>query len=127
KPLRLDEVIWEIREKMLRSHPEYSIDFHIQNLPSDESALIINGNDSLLTTALTNLIDNACKYGKSNKSWLYLDCKDDKTIELRIEEDGPGIAQEERDLMFEPSYRGNQTSHIQGSGVGLSLVSSIPK
>ncbi|MBK7428305.1 MAG: HAMP domain-containing protein [Saprospiraceae bacterium] len=126
-PLRLDEIIWEIREKMLRSNPEYSIDFHIQNLPADESALIINGNEALLSTALTNLIDNACKYGKSHKSWLYLDCKNDKSIELRIEDDGPGIAAEEKELIFEPFYRSNQTSHIQGSGVGLSLVSSILK
>ncbi len=125
--LRLDEVIWEIREKMLRNHPEYTIDFHIVNLPADESALIINGNQSLLTTAITNLVDNACKYGKSNKSWLYLECKKDKSIELRIEDDGPGIANEEKELIFEPFYRSNQTSHIQGSGVGLSLVSSILK
>lgn len=126
-PLRLDEMIWEIREKMLRSHPEYSIDFHIQNLPADESALIIRGNEALLTTAITNLIDNACKYGKSNKSWLYLNCKEDKSIELRIEDDGPGIAADEKELIFEPFYRSNQTSHIHGSGVGLSLVSSILK
>lgn len=126
-PMRLDEAIWEIREKMLRSHPEYSIDFYIEKLPVDESSLIINGNESLLSTAITNLVDNACKYGKSNKSRLYLECRDDKSIELRIEDDGPGIANEEKELIFEPFYRSNQTSHIQGSGVGLSLVSSILK
>ena len=45
-------------------------------------------------------------------------------MEVRVSDHGPGIAEAERDRIFEPFYRGEQTraQRVPGTGLGLSLV-----
>jgi two-component system sensor histidine kinase GlrK len=45
-------------------------------------------------------------------------------VELEVLDDGPGIAPEERSLVFEPFYRGRNASDalVKGTGIGLSVV-----
>jgi signal transduction histidine kinase len=42
-----------------------------------------------------------------------------------VADQGQGIAQEDMAHLFKPFYRGRSSRHLQGSGVGLSLVKSI--
>ncbi|MBK9109940.1 MAG: HAMP domain-containing histidine kinase [Saprospiraceae bacterium] len=72
KFLRIDEMIWQAKEELLKNHPEYKIVVEIENLPEDENELLIVGNESLLKTAFKNLMDNGCKYSP------------DKLVELRM-------------------------------------------
>jgi len=51
----------------------------------------------------------------------------DKELEILIEDNGPGIKKEEEELIFQPFYRGADTMHKQGFGLGLSLASKIIK
>ena len=45
-------------------------------------------------------------------------------VEIRVCDHGPGIPEAERERIFEPFYRGEQTraQRVQGTGLGLSLV-----
>jgi signal transduction histidine kinase len=43
-------------------------------------------------------------------------------VVLRVEDDGPGVAADERDRLFEPFERGERSAPSPGLGVGLSLV-----
>ncbi len=45
-------------------------------------------------------------------------------VEVRVCDRGPGIPEPERERIFEPFYRGEQTraQRVQGTGLGLSLV-----
>jgi signal transduction histidine kinase len=45
-------------------------------------------------------------------------------VEIRVSDRGPGIPETERERIFEPFYRGEQTraQRVQGTGLGLSLV-----
>jgi signal transduction histidine kinase len=51
---------------------------------------------------------------------------DSHHIWVRFEDNGPGITEHERDLIFEPFYRGEQGRKIkQGMGLGLSIARDL--
>lgn len=71
--------------------------------------------------AVTNLIDNAIKFG--GKPAVVLDDADPERIAIMVEDDGPGIAAEEREKVFEPFYRSDLARTLrEGSGFGLGLA-----
>jgi signal transduction histidine kinase len=76
--------------------------------------------------AVTNLIDNAIKFG--GKVAVRLDDADPERIAVIVEDDGPGIAAEEREKVFEPFYRSDLARTLRegsGFGLGLAIVRSI--
>lgn len=125
EPLRIDEMIWQAKAMLLKAHPDYKITFRLADLPGEESQLYIQGNEQLLRTALLNLIDNGCKFSPDKSVVVHLTFPETGGACIEIEDRGPGIAEEELPLVFEPFYRSAKTSKVKGSGVGLSLVNSI--
>jgi heavy metal sensor kinase len=83
----------------------------------------------LMKEAMTNLIENAIKYGDENQSIKVSGRKDKKEIRISVANKGLGIPPEEIKKIFERFYRvdssRNRTSG--GVGLGLSVVSSIVK
>ena len=79
-----------------------------------------------MTRAVNNLIDNAIKFG--GKVVVKLDDSDPAGIAIEVEDDGPGIAPEERDKVFAPFYRSDSARTLKegsGFGLGLSIVRAI--
>ena len=77
-----------------------------------------------LKRALTNLIENAVKYGKSAHVAINLM---PKAIEITIDDEGPGIPELELSRVFEPFYRveGSRSRETGGAGLGLAIAQSI--
>jgi signal transduction histidine kinase len=79
-------------------------------------------------TLVENVLDNAVretpKGGEVHVSVQRLDIDGLVTIELRIEDTGPGIPPDERERVFERFYR-PRDSQSQGSGLGLAIVRRI--
>ncbi len=77
-----------------------------------------------LKRALTNLIDNAVKYGGMARVWIE-DSPD--TVEIIVDDDGPGIPQDQLDRIFMPFYRidTSRNSNRGGVGLGLSIAQAI--
>jgi signal transduction histidine kinase len=77
-----------------------------------------------LKRAVTNLIDNAVKYGKSVRATLKVT---PKTIEIVVDDEGPGIPLPELSHVLEPFYRvENSRSRETGVvGLGLAIAQSI--
>ncbi len=121
--VRLDEVIWQVKANLLKIHPYYKIAFEVLNLPEEEENLFVQANEALLKTAISNLIDNGCKYSEDKKVTITLDYTD--ALSVGIQDFGQGISAEERLRIFEPFYRSDQHKNRQGTGIGLSLVESI--
>lgn len=91
--------------------------------------LAVLGDRQLLRQALTNLIDNACKYGGAGQT-IRLGADEAKDgVHLYLENDGPGIPAVERERLFEPYQRlaRDQTSERTGAGLGLAVVAQIAK
>jgi signal transduction histidine kinase len=72
-----------------------------------------------LKRAIRNLIDNAVKYGK--KANVAIKPKP-KSIEITIDDEGPGIPEQELSRVFEPFYRLEESRSPETGGVGLGLA-----
>lgn len=71
-----------------------------------------------------NLIGNAARHGWGGK-WIGVSAVSvGKDVEVRVSDNGPGVADAERERIFEPFYRGERTrtERTPGTGLGLSLV-----
>jgi len=85
----------------------------------------IHGDRALLFEMFSNLIDNAIKFtpvGGSVRMELALTPFGPR---VDIIDTGPGIPCNERSAVQQPFYRSEQTRHIAGSGLGLSIVSAV--
>jgi signal transduction histidine kinase len=78
---------------------------------------------------LFNVIDNAIKYGRSGDAGvLQVACSHEGgEVLVRLRDFGPGIAEHQLKLVFEPFYRGQDelTRRQQGTGIGLTLVREL--
>jgi signal transduction histidine kinase len=77
-----------------------------------------------LRRAVANLLDNAVKYGKSARVELLTS---GAAIRIVIDDEGPGIPDVERQRVFEPFYRLEQSRSREtgGAGLGLAIAQSI--
>jgi len=76
-----------------------------------------------------NLISNCLKYTQE-KGELFLSLRTtDKTVEIILEDTGPGVNEDIIPKLFERFYREDkdETQNISGSGLGLSIVNSLVK
>jgi signal transduction histidine kinase len=72
-----------------------------------------------LKRALANLVANAVHYG--GDACVTMVPPADGTVEVAIEDTGPGIPPEEMDRVFEPFHRLEQSRNRETGGVGLGL------
>ena len=88
----------------------------------------VMGDPQQLQQVLLNLLGNAIKFSESESRILVrveADV-DDKVLRFSVEDDGPGIHEEELGLLFNKYYR-SQTAreHLDGVGLGLSIAKNI--
>ncbi len=76
-----------------------------------------------VTKIVSNLLQNAIKYGESQVA-LQLETTDDE-VAIRVRNDGTLIPEAERLRIFEPFYRLPGHLTYQGTGIGLSLAHSL--
>lgn len=72
---------------------------------------------------LANLVGNAVKYhhAEGDDRWVKVTAAyDGKRVRIEVEDNGPGIPEEERTLIFEQRYRGDEDE--EGSGLGLAIA-----
>jgi two-component system OmpR family sensor kinase len=87
--------------------------------------LLISADGALLKRALWNLIENAAKYGAPP---IELGARNDRDqwLELSVTDHGAGIAEEDRERIFEPFFRSDKArTPGTGFGLGLTLVRRI--
>jgi two-component system phosphate regulon sensor histidine kinase PhoR len=76
---------------------------------------------------LSNLIENAVKYSPHNSTIKILLSKKGQTVILSVNDEGPGIIDEEKEKIFYKFYRiGNEeTRNTKGTGLGLYIVKQL--
>jgi signal transduction histidine kinase len=91
--------------------------------------MIVQGESHELGVLLTNLVENALRYTPAGGVVDVEACASGGHPELRVVDNGPGIAPPERELVFDRFYRGKDAQRLahepHGSGLGLAIVRAI--
>ncbi|WP_234735425.1 sensor histidine kinase [Tellurirhabdus bombi] len=121
EPVRVDELLWQVRSTILQQNPSYSIDIRFENMPEQEEELMILGVDPLLRTAFQNLMENGCKY--SHNQQCVVSVHINSIIQVSFSDKGDGISTDELPHIYEPFFRSNAS--VAGNGLGLALARRI--
>jgi K+-sensing histidine kinase KdpD len=106
-------------ERLLKSH---TIDVSIPpDLP------VVRADARSLEEVFFQLFENAAKYTpEASRITVSARAEGDDTIEVRVDDEGPGVAALERDRIFEKFYRSRATAtQASGAGLGLAIVRGI--
>jgi signal transduction histidine kinase len=125
RPVRIDEVLLAALEEARRRYPGRNVEIEYSEIPVDENALLILGNEDLLRNAFLNLIENAVKYSPEGSPSRVSVEAGGRTVVVRVSDTGSGNAPEDMPRIFEPFFRSTRTQSIPGSGIGLTLVKAI--
>ncbi|MPZ41315.1 MAG: HAMP domain-containing protein [Rhizobiales bacterium] len=83
---------------------------------------------SVLTRAISNVVDNAVKHGSAVT--VALRARDDGAVEIDVADDGPGIPSSLREKVFDPFFKGDDartSAKRSGFGLGLSIARDVVK
>lgn len=126
-PMRLDECLTQALAQCPGRYPGRALQLDFGALPAElETPFAVTGNAQLLSTALLNLPDNACKYSQA-EVWATLNCPDPATVAVAIADTGIGIGIEAAELarVTEPLYRAENGRYEPGYGIGLAVTQKI--
>ena len=91
--------------------------------------VLVRGRPDDLQRAITNLVDNAVKYGGGARLIMGpAGSSDHPGVAVEVIDDGPGIPDAERSAMLQPFVRGDRARNLDaasGFGLGLSIVLAI--
>lgn len=90
-------------------------------LRGSDAPVMIHGNSEMLQRAIFNLAENAIKFTAKETS-VDVEVGDDGSV--RVRDCGPGIAEGERDLIFQRFWRRDR-QRTDGAGLGLSIVRGV--
>lgn len=111
QPLNLRDVIESALERVRRRGHGIEFDVHL-------NSLYLLGYPDTLERAVTNLLDNAVKFSPPGGT-IRVVLEGDQ---LRIADQGPGIAEDDLPHIFDRFYRSEKARHTPGTGLGLSIV-----
>ena len=120
EPVSIQPVVREVLEELMPLADAKGIDLGMASA-SDEW---IAASEVDLKTLLRNLVENAIRYSSSGGRVDLAVLRDAGRVVLLVDDSGPGIAEAERDRVFDPFYRVLGTAQA-GSGLGLSIVRAI--
>ncbi|MCP9770097.1 two-component sensor histidine kinase [Lacihabitans sp. LS3-19] len=119
------EVIKEIFEQLENKANKRNTELVLK--PKEKEECFVFGDKQRLSQVLTNLVENAIKYGKDNGK-VVLELKiENRNVEISVEDNGPGIPQDQLPRIFERFYRVDKSRSREtgGTGLGLAIVKHI--
>jgi two-component system sensor histidine kinase QseC len=92
----------------------------------EENPVPVLVNAPLVSILIRNIVDNAIKYTPVNGNILITVTGQDRSLELCVEDSGPGIAPDQYEKSLERFHRCVETANkTQGTGLGFSMVQRI--
>ncbi len=120
----LDEVTSEVLEQITPLAHDHGVELR-RGATSDVQ---VRGSRSLLVEVLLNLLHNAIRATPDGGAVSVSIEADNGTVQLSVEDEGPGIPMEHRELIFQRFYRIPQVPNgptDDGTGLGLAIVKGI--
>jgi signal transduction histidine kinase len=81
----------------------------------------------LMRHILSNLLSNAFKYSEKNTEVILAITKNAQTIDIEVIDQGMGMSEETVSMIFDSFYRAKNVTNIEGTGMGLSILSKAIK
>lgn len=115
----------EIIDQLEHKAEQRGVKFKIK--PKNLQNAWVKADKQRISQVMTNLIDNAVKYGKDNGKVTIEFSEEKKYFLVSVEDDGPGIQLEHLDRIFERFYRidKSRSRETGGTGLGLAIVKHI--
>ena len=125
-PMRLDELILEVKGNIDLINPENKIEIDFNDFPENPDLLVVEGNYGLINIALNNILDNASKFSE-NKKVIVKIIANNSVIKIVVTDQGVGIPADEIKNIYQPFYRAANVRNVKGYGFGLPLTYKIMK
>ena len=121
--IRLDRAMAEAVDRVRTSAQAR----HIDVVRSGDHGIRVFGNESQLTTALGNLLENAVNYSPDKARVVIGARLDGDAVEINVVDEGIGIAAKDLDRVFERFYRSDpaRSRATGGTGLGLAIVKHV--
>ena len=122
-PMDITAVTADFCEFMQVAFEAKELDFTVE-LPGEP--IFINADKKMFQRLLSNLLENALKF--TDKGFTALRLRPEEgVLKLSVADSGCGIPRKELPLVFKRFFRSDTSRHLQGNGLGLSLVKAIVK
>lgn len=122
--VRIDEILFQTIEETQELYTRHQIYFDYHHQPEAENLLSIHGHPILLKTALGNLLRNACQYTSDDAVHVQLNAMQNE-IHIFIRNKGTLILDTEKNFLFQPFFRGENSLFKKGYGLGLAITNRI--
>ena len=122
RPERVDQLIRDVLasfDPLLRSH-DISVELAFEGSETAD----VDGD--AVRRILLNLLDNAVRYGPEGQTLRITAVNRQSSLELTVEDEGPGVPHSDRERVWEPFERGSTTVDT-GTGIGLAVVRQLVK
>ena len=123
EPVDLADLVAEVAEEFRAPARARSLVLH----PEAHPGLVVAGDRVSLRRALVNLVANAVRLAPERSTVALGAGRVDQRVWMAVADEGPGIAPEDRPLVFQRFWRGNQASAREEgrSGLGLAIVDQV--
>ena len=131
QPCNMARLVQEVMQECLPGALAKNLDLGYEGAGAGSPGVWVEGNPILLSEMVRNLVDNAINYTPASQEGQpgvvtvrVLADPGQQLLVVQVEDNGPGIAADEREQVFKPFYRtlGNEAD---GSGLGLPIVQEI--
>jgi two-component system sensor histidine kinase GlrK len=119
QPVKLAEVIAAVAEKQ-----KLAIAARHLRLALRAEDFVLRTDAERLRVVLDNLISNAVKFSPDGGTLTVSVKRGVREAVIEVEDEGPGVAAEDRERIFDPFYRGSRQAQgmVKGTGLGLSIT-----
>lgn len=122
--VRVDELLWQVKSTIDRINPKNQVRINFSMLPESEEKIKVFGIENLLHLAISNIINNGCKYSDNKPVNVAVASTDEKVI-IIIKDEGIGIPEKDMPHIYDPFFRASNTYTYEGYGIGLPLARNI--
>jgi two-component system sensor histidine kinase ChvG len=118
--LQLSKILPHLVDDFRPSAESQEIALHVDIAPR----LQVLGNEDLFESSIENALENAIDFSPARSTVLVSAVREDETIRIRIEDEGPGVPEKHLDRIFDRSFstRGSNDGFNGNYGIGLWIV-----
>jgi signal transduction histidine kinase/DNA-binding response OmpR family regulator/ligand-binding sensor domain-containing protein len=123
KLINLNDLLQELYDRFRKTAQQQGIEMELQIL-QEKAEMTVMSDEDALTKIIGNLLTNALKYTQ-NKIMLTVKKNIDHSFTVKVTDNGRGISDHHKTLIFDPFYQIQKEDAKIGTGLGLSLVKNL--